>query len=337
MNDNEGFAELVEGLRQYETGDREGARATWSNAEAYGPLPALFARTLLVNLGGDYLHSNPYEAHPARTEHRQIDLFEQIRQLEFIHIAQQLVVNAHSTSPPGTTLLELGIGQGELTTEIVAASNGNIERVIGVDIDPSNVSASREALSVLDVEFVGVIGDFAELDWAYVRSHCTDTVSVNAAFSLYHLDLVSKTQVSHEVAALWPFRVTLVEPSSSHVSADMLERLISCYAYYSALWEAIRASPIRRDAQRSVLRFLGREISDVMRDDPVRYLRNEHWAFWYQMLVRTGLQPVAFPTSQLDPEVVQLLPGAANVHARNTHLVTSFCFASASATRDKEA
>lgn len=326
MEHSEGFARLVDGLERYEAADHDGARASWLSAEECGPLPALFARTLLVNLGGNYLHHNPYEADAAHADHRQIDLFDQIRQLEFVHIAHQLVVSAHTDGPAETTLVDLGIGHGEATAELVSASRGRIVRVIGVDIDPANVEASRELLSSLDVEFVGIVGDLAELDWTNVRSHCTDAVSVNAAFVLHHLDLKGKTAVLAAVSALKPFRFTLVEPSSSHASADMMERLIGCYAHYVALWKAISASTIRRDAQRSVLRFLGREISDIMRDDPVRYLRNEHWAFWYRILLRSGLRPVAFPAAQLDPEVVQLLPGAANVHAQNTHLITTFSF-----------
>lgn len=330
MDESEGFAKLVEGLSHYEAGDYAHARAAWSSAEECGPLPALFARTLMVNLGADYVPANPYEIRPSRSDYRQIELFEQLRELEFMHIAHQLAVDAHDDCPPGTTLLELGIGRGEPTAALVGASRGRIERVIGVDIDPENVEASREALSVLDVEFVGIAEDFSALDWEQVRAHCGSSVSVNAAFALHHLDLTGKTTVFAEVAALQPHRFTLVDQSSSHVSSDMLERLVGCYAHYSALWSAILASTVRRDAQRAVLRFLGREIGDIMRDDPVRYQRNEHWAFWYRMMLRSGLQPVAFPEASLDPEVVQLLPGAANVHARNTHLVTTFSFTGSS-------
>lgn len=326
MDSSDGFERLVAGLLRYEAGDPDGARESWSQAEECGPLPALFARTLRANLDGTYVPANPYEALPGKSDYRQIDLFEQIRELEFIHVAQQLALNVHANAPAGTTLLELGIGRGEPTAELVSACRGNIERVIAVDIDPANVEESEDMLSPLDVEFIGVVKDFAELDWGEIRGMCTETVSVNAAFSLHHLDLSAKTTVLEQVAALEPYRVTIVEPSSSQASADMLERLIGCYAHYTALWAVIKASTIRRDAQRPVLRFLGREISDIMRDDPVRYQRNEHWSFWYRMLLRAGLRPVAFPPSQLDPEIVQLLPGAANVHARNTHLITSFSF-----------
>lgn len=327
MDDSQGFVKLVDGLLHYTAGDHDAAAASWSDAAACGPLPALFAVTLRANLGETAGHANPYEAHGEEVHYRQIDLFEQILQLEFVHVAQQLVINAQSAAPPGSTLLELGIGGGDPTAALVAASGGRIARVIAVDIDPANVEASRELIGDLDVEFVGVTSDFADLDWDQLRSLCAGTpVIVNAAFALHHLDLGAKTKIFTEVAALEPHCVTLVESSSSHASADMLDRLIGCYAHYSAVWSAIQASSIRRDARRGVLRFLGREISDIMRDDPVRYQRNEHWVFWYRMLLRSGLRPVAFAASQLDPEVVQLLPGAANVHARNTHLITTFSF-----------
>ena len=328
MDESEGFAYLVDGLKAYEAGDRDTALASWKRAEDCGALPALFAMTLLSNLQGNPRKTNPYQAAPGRNDYRQIELFDQIRQLEFVHIAEQLVATVHSSAPAGSTLLDLGIGRGEATAEVVAASRGAIERVIGVDIDPANVEASRDALSGLDVEYVGLVEDFSKLDWKALRQECGAVVSVNAAFSLHHLDLWSKKHVLAEVAALKPTHVTLVEASSSQASADMLERLIGCYAHYAALWSVIKASTIRRDAQRSVLRFLGREISDIMRDDPVRFQRNEHWNFWYQMLLRAGLRPVGFDPVRLDPEVVQLLPGAANVHARKTHLVSVFSFKS---------
>lgn len=327
MHENEGFAQLVDGLVRYEARDTTGARALWLEASACGPVPALIGRTLVANLDGTLRRAHPYEPDPDRTEHRQIDLFEQIRKLEFVHVAQQLVINAHAETPLGTTLLDLGIGRGESAAEIVAASRGNIARVVGVDIDPASIAASEEEIGGLGVEFVGVVDDLATLDWDALAAHLGPIVAVNASFSLRHLDLAAKTRVLSAVAALTPVRVTLVEPSSSHASADMLDRLIGAYAHYTALWAAITASEVRRDAQRSVLRFLGREIGDIMRDDPVRYQRDEHWEFWYRQLLRAGLRPVAFAATQLDPEVVQLLPGAANVHARNTHLLTTFSFA----------
>ncbi len=321
------FCDLVSGVQAYDAGDRSGAEAYWSTLEcSEDPLVRVFARSLLGNLGPAATHRNLYDGDAAPDGARQIDLFEQLDRLAFFRAARGLVQRAHARSvPPGTTLIDLGMGNGSLTQAIVDACDGRIERVVGVDLDVANVEAAARRFHG-GVPFVGIARPMEQLDEAGLRDLAHGgPVCLNAAFALHHLDLVGKRRVLALASALQPVTCTLVEPHSNHWSADLLTRLVHGFAHFHAVRRAIDASDeIDAEAKGHLVDFFAREVGDIMQDQPKRFERHESWQFWYRALLECGLKPAPF--GDVAVAGVELLPGAVNVVAEGAHLLSVFAF-----------
>ncbi len=321
------FCDLVSGVQAYDAGDRTGAEAHWSRLEdSDDPLVQVFARSLRANLGPAAAGGNLYDGDAAPDGARQIDLFEQLDRLGFFRAARGLVQQAHAhAAPPGTTLIDLGMGSGSLTQAIVGACEGRIARVVGVDLDVANVEAAARRFGGR-VPFVGIARPMEQLDVAGLRDLAHGgPVCLNAAFALHHLDLVGKRRVLALAAALQPAVCTLVEPHSNHWSADLLTRLVHAFAHFHAVRRAIDATPeIEAVAKSHLLDFFAREVGDIMQDQPKRFERHESWQFWYRALLECGLKPAPF--GDVGNTDVELLPGAVNVVAEGAHLLSVFAF-----------
>ncbi len=330
-SDTSAVLQLSKGIRAYKSGDSSAASDAWRRVlEAPALVDRMFAKALIANVDqSDSAGLNLYDG--AFTDSaKQIDLFEQIRRLEFVTAAHGMACEIHASNVrDGSVLIDFGIGAGGPTAAILAAGGDKFSRVIGIDIDEQNVARSGAVVRGLDVEYTGVAVGFEDIDWRGIREIIGDApVHISAAFALHHLTLQGKRGLLAHIESLRPTVVTLIEPSSDHWDADLMTRFLSAYVHFSALGRAIDASSVDAKARDLVLEFFSREVFDIMRDAPDRFERHEHWLFWYRHLLENGLEPLDVAGGSGASAAVSVLPGAFNMLAEGEHLVTLFGFGS---------
>ncbi|GII04326.1 GRAS family protein [Planobispora takensis] len=294
--------------------------------------------------------ANPYLR---RYEQPQIDLFRTLTEhLPFVRVG--MLANEHLLDAlrrhTAATVLSIGIGQGHQESALLtrAAARGlPLRHLVVIGVDPAADSLAAAELNLkragaghgIDVTFHAVPAATEEMGqdaWALI-GRSPRPLLATASFALHHMvdprpGLDAREVFLRRLRALEPAALTLCEPDSDHHRVSLPERFANSWRMFSALFDAIDATPLTRAEHDAMKGFFGREIIDITGavDERSRYERHEPTATWLRRLRRCGFRTTV---PEITPEVertvtappdftISVRPDHVRLGYRRTHLVS---------------
>lgn len=277
-------------------------------------LPYLFAAALMKRL--DPAASDQMNLYLKQFDVPQITLFnllaEKFPLMNGVTAAANALLSRFVRPGEPLRFLEIGIGTGRQIVMLLnqLAEQGRLPASLVLHAVEPNDCTLREAEHHLK-EAAGRLGlplEFhahpAEIErlpdqvWAAVENG-PGRLLVNASFALHHIrdhepGRSAKDAILHRIRRLQPAVLVLCEPDSDHHTSDAVQRFVSCWNHFQAVFRFIDSLPLQPEESRALKSFFGREIEDIIAGrESLRCERHESTDSWKARLRQAGFIPGA--------------------------------------------
>ena len=249
--------------------------------------------------------------------------------IRFGHLASNKAIFRATVDRREICLVDIGMGSGSQWFDLldrIASTRRRPPRIrmIGIDV-PMSVDSPTDALEKageslrrraqelgVPFSFQAIASPVQHVNFANINRRPSEALVINAAFALHHVPTThekhggtdSRMAVLHNIRALRPDIVTLVEPDSDHNSASLPVLVREVIAHYLTVFDALGSLLRGSDSERQTLEeaFFGREILNILSKDGIKRVeRHERHTKWCHRMRLQGFRPLPADSTKASP------------------------------------